>query len=82
MTEVIRRAGDKIASYQVRERIFALFCVTVIAVVAMYKLSDPENIIINIVLVIGAFAAGRSDGLRQADATVRDAKNVLKEEQK
>ena len=74
MTEQIKNVGNRVASYQVRERIFALFCVTVIAIVAMYKLTDPENIIINIVLVIGAFAAGRADGLRQAD--------VKKEEQK
>jgi hypothetical protein len=71
MADMMKRAGDQMACYQVRERIFALFCVTVIAIVAMLKLDDPENIIINIVLVIGAFAAGRADGLRQTDNTLK-----------
>ena len=40
------------AANQVRERIFALFCLTVIAMLAMYKLTDPENIIINVIVGI------------------------------
>ncbi len=58
----------RLAGYSVRQSIFALFCLTVIAVYAMYRLSDPENIIINIIIAIGAFAnLGRSEQ-RQSDA--------------
>ena len=57
MTEKITEAKAKIveASGRVRERIAALVCLTSIAVVAMCKLTDPENIIINIIVTISKF---------------------------
>ena len=61
MTELINKANDRIASYQVRERIAAIVCLTGIAMVAIMKLSDPENIIINIVVAIAGFMAGKSE---------------------
>jgi hypothetical protein len=45
-------------SYDVREKIAALFCLTVIALVAMVKLSDPENIVINVIVGICGFIGG------------------------
>jgi hypothetical protein len=55
---------SKIAGYQVRERIFALLCITSIAIVSMWRLDDPENIIINIIVAISGFMAGR-DSIRK-----------------
>ncbi len=43
---------------QVREKIAALVCLTAIALVAMGRLSDPENIVINVVVAIAAFISG------------------------
>jgi hypothetical protein len=42
------------------ERIIAVVCLTLIAFMAMLKLSDPENIVINIVVGIVAFIGGRA----------------------
>ena len=42
------------------ERIIAVICLTLIAWIAMFKLSDPENIVINIVVGIVAFIGGRA----------------------
>lgn len=53
---------ERILSGQIRERIFALFCLTVIALVAMFRLSDPENIIINIIVGITSFVGGVAVG--------------------
>lgn len=64
MAEPIK-PSDKQASYQVREKIAAIFCLTVIAIVAIVRLSDPENIIINIVVAIAGFVAGAAT--RQVD---------------
>ena len=61
MTELINKASDRIASYQVRERIVAIICLTGIAMVAIMRLSDPENVIINIVVAIAGFMAGKSE---------------------
>lgn len=56
------------AANQVRERIFALFCLTVIAMLAMYKLTDPENIIINVIVGICSFVGGvASERMRKGD---------------
>jgi len=53
----------------VRERIFALFCLTIIAIVSMYQISDPENIVINIIVGICSFVGGvASERMRKADS--------------
>jgi len=61
MTEKVTEAKAKIvqATGRVRERIAALLCLTAVAVVAMCRLTDPENIIINIIVAISGFMAGR-----------------------
>ncbi len=61
-------AKVQIAGIQVRQGVAALFCLTAIAVVAMFRLSDPENIIINIVIAIGSYKLGQSDERRRGDA--------------
>ena len=43
---------------EIREKIAALICLTAIALVAMGRLSDPENIVINVVVAIAAFISG------------------------
>ncbi len=48
--------------YSVREKIVALVCLTLIAGFAMFRLSDPENIVINIVVAIAAFVTGTQAG--------------------
>jgi len=50
---------------EIREKIVALFCLTVIAIVAMMKVPDPENIIVNVVVAIAAFVTGSS--MRRGD---------------
>jgi hypothetical protein len=51
---------------EIREKVAALFCLTVIAIVAMVKIPEPDNIIVNIVVAIAAFITGsasrRGDG--------------------
>lgn len=49
----------------VRIQIFALFCLTAIAIVSLMKLTDPENIIINVIIAIGSFSA--AIGVRKLD---------------
>jgi hypothetical protein len=51
----------------VREKIFAMSCVTVIAIACILKLSDPENIIINIIVAIASFVGGEAYQRRKAD---------------
>ena len=53
---------------EVREKIVALFCLTIIAIVAMIKLDDPENIIVNVVVAIAAFVTGSA--MRKGDGGV------------
>ena len=65
MTESVEAIKSRILSYQIRERIAAIVCLTGIAIVAIMKLSDPENIIINIVVAIAGFMAG--GGTRQVE---------------
>jgi len=43
---------------EVREKIAALVCLTAIAMVAMGRLSEPENIVVNVVVAISAFVTG------------------------
>ena len=49
----------------IRIQIFALFCLTAIAIVSLMKLTDPENIVINVIIAIGSFSAGV--GVRKLD---------------
>ena len=51
---------------EVREKIAALVCLTAIAMVAMGRISDPENIVINVVVAIAAFISG-GGGQRRGD---------------
>jgi hypothetical protein len=51
---------------EIREKIAALICLTAIALVAMGRLSDPENIVINVVVAIAAFISG-GGGSRKSD---------------
>lgn len=66
MTESAEAIKSRLLSYQIRERIAAIVCLTAIAMVAVMKLADPENIIINIVVAIAGFMAG-GGGTRQAE---------------
>ena len=50
---------------EIREKIFALFCLTAIAMVAMLRLDDPENLLVNIVVAISAFVTGSA--MRKGD---------------
>jgi hypothetical protein len=63
--ESLEDVKQKLVSYQIREKIAAIFCLTTIALVSIVKLSDPENIIINIVVAIAGFVAGAAS--RQTD---------------
>jgi len=60
MKETIDAMRDRLNGHQVRERIFALFVLGTIAIVAMVQVDDPENVVINIIVAIGAFSAGKS----------------------
>ncbi len=59
---------DRISTEGVRVKIMALFCVTVIALVALLRLADPENIIINIIVAIGSFLGGSEAERRKMDS--------------
>ena len=52
---------------EVREKIAALICLTAIAMVAMANITDPENIVINVVVAIAAFISGGSGARRKED---------------
>jgi uncharacterized membrane protein YoaK (UPF0700 family) len=55
-------------AWQVRKEVVALLCLTVIAIVAMMRLNDPENIIINIVVAISCFTGGVvAEKMRKSD---------------
>ncbi len=69
MTETLEEIKRKLVTYQVREKIAAIACLTIIAIVAIGKLSDPENIVINIVVAIAGFMAG-GGGTRQTDQKI------------
>jgi hypothetical protein len=59
--------GEAMKGYGVREKIAALFCLTVLAIVAMVKLDDPTNVVTNIVVGICAFITGSSSSKRRDD---------------
>jgi len=40
--------------FQFRERIFAMGCLTIIAIGSLLKMSDPENILVNVIIAIAA----------------------------
>lgn len=52
-------------NYEIREKIAAIVCLTSIAYAAIFKLADPENIVINVVVAIAAFISGGA--LRKGD---------------
>ena len=52
---------------EVREKILALLCMTIIAVFAMLRLTDPENVVVNVIVAIGSFISG-SASTRRTDA--------------
>jgi hypothetical protein len=58
---------------EVREKIAALVCLTSIALVAMGRLGDPENIVINVVVAIAAFISG-GGGSRKTDTQNEERK--------
>ena len=49
---------------EVREKIVALFCLTVIAIIAMVRVADPENIVINVIVGICGFIGGVASARR------------------
>jgi len=55
---------------EVREKILALLCMTIIAVFAMMRLTDPENIVVNIIVAIGSFISG-SASARRTDTQIK-----------
>lgn len=54
--------------FQFRERVFAMLCLTILGGGALFKLSDPENIIINVIVAIAALV-NITSGSRKADET-------------
>ena len=48
----------------VREKIVALFCLTTIAIIAMVRVTDPENIVINVIVGICGFIGGVASARR------------------
>ena len=58
---------DRITIEGMRIKVVALFCVTVIAILCILKLADPENILVNIIIAIGSFVGGEAVGKRQMD---------------
>lgn len=55
---------ERLTQNPIRERLMGLFCLTVIAILAMVRLEDPENIIVNIVVAIASFLTGASSTRR------------------
>jgi len=74
MNNAIENLKERVACAQVRVSILALICLVAIAIVAMAQLNDPENIIINIVLVISGIAgiATRSSGGERKEDKPKD----------
>lgn len=60
MIEKLKAAG------MVREKVIGVLCLTVIALASMIKMSEPENVIINVVVAIASFIAG-STGTRKPE---------------
>jgi|GEM_PF-7041598 len=80
MKETLDSLKERIACGQIRQGIFALFCLTAIAIVAMMRLSDPENIVINVIVGIGCFTGGvaaeRLNGKTRSNDKLDDEKTV------
>jgi membrane protein YqaA with SNARE-associated domain len=51
--------------YDCLEKMIALLCLTGIAIYAMTKLNDPENVVINVVVAIASFISGGAVGYLQ-----------------
>jgi hypothetical protein len=71
MTDKMKDLAERVACSQIRVSALALVCLLVIAIVAMSRLPDPENLLINIVLVIsgivGVGIGSASPNKRQTD---------------
>lgn len=72
MVEKLKEIRSIINSNQLREKVMGLFCLTVIAIIAMVRLEDPENILINIIIAIAGI-------LNVASSTRRSDPNNPKE---
>jgi len=74
MNNAIENLKERVACAQVRVSILALVCLVIIAGIAMWKLPDSENVIINIVLVISGIAgiATRSSGSERKEDKPKD----------
>lgn len=60
--------ADSSKGWQIRKEVVALLCLTVISIVAMVRLTDPENIVINVVVAITSFVGGVGVGtIRRPD---------------
>jgi hypothetical protein len=83
--DAIRARLNNMASEH-RVKVFCVFCLATIAIVAMFKLADPENIVINVVVAICSFTGGAAVGAsmrRSSESTVsRDGELTTKEEVK
>ncbi len=64
----MKEIRDRISAEGTRVRVIALFCVTVIAIVAMLNIPDPENLLVNIVVAIGSFLGGSEAERRKMDS--------------
>lgn len=76
----------KMSLNTIRANIFAQFCLTVIAITAMMKLTDPENIVINVIVAISSFVGGyavgggqrKTDFIKEASDGKEETEAVLK----
>jgi len=75
MVQKLKDIKEEIACGQIRLSIMALFCLTVIAIGAMIRVQDPENIVINIIVAISSFSSGvaaeRTFANRKTDKKVK-----------
>jgi len=58
MVQKLKDIKEELACGQIRISIVALFCLTIIAIGSLIKMSDPENVIINIIIAIMSFSGG------------------------
>ena len=73
MVQKLKDLKEAIACGQIRVSIVALFCLTVIGIGAMITMTDPENVIINIIIAIAPLA-NNLVGNRQGDTRKPDKK--------
>jgi hypothetical protein len=66
--DAIRARLNNMASEH-RVKVFCVFCLATIAIVAMFKLADPENIVINVVVAICSFTGGAAVGASMRRST-------------